>query len=92
MNIRNILGDKKANEFETSADKYTHKVGKIQHTFKDLIIGQSFDFMSDEESVVLPKRFCKKCTKSSAKSYTADGWIHEIISKDVTVYHVGRSD
>ncbi len=59
-------------------------------SFKDLIIGQSFDFIDDAAKDSTTNSFFKRCTKTSARKYTADGLIHKVGTINCSVYHVGR--
>ena len=55
-------------------------------TFKELSIGQSFDFIAGNRF----DSFFKRCIKTSARSYTDDSGIrHRIGSISAKVYHVG---
>jgi hypothetical protein len=86
--IRAILGDEKANEFQKVADDYLKSIGSIQHTFRDLKIGQTFDFVNEDD--IQHVSFFIKCRKVGIRKYTAKDYTHEIGEMDCKVYHVGR--
>ena len=60
-------------------------------SFKELKIGESFDFVNDNANDITTNSFFKRCTKTSARKYTAVGWIHTVGTTAIPVYHVGRN-
>jgi len=57
--------------------------------FKQLSIGQSFDFINDEKPSY--NSFFKKCIKISPRKYTdSDGMTHSVGSINANVFHAGN--
>jgi hypothetical protein len=55
--------------------------------FRDLPIGETFDFVSPDRMM---NSFYKRCTKISARRYRDDtGTMHRVGSINAAVYHIG---